>query len=249
MGTPSCSLKPVRGLDKYMGNSSRSGNGNLSTTLRSYISVVAAGHERGSSPATVAEAAELTDEKLLELIDGRSKVALEALYDRYSGAIYSLAIRMLRDAGAAEEVTQDAFFNVWRRASSYRQDRGKASAWLFSIGHHRVIDEVRKRRRRDQTQVYYDVELIDQPGDESNDPVRFAGLQMQRSLLKKALAKLRIEQREIVVLAYYGGFTHSEIANKLGQPLGTVKTRMRLALKKLRQVLGPQDREWAEHGL
>ena len=219
---------------------------NLSTTLHSYISVLGG---RRDGPATVDAAAELSDEELLGFIDLKSKVALEALYDRYSGAIYSLAVRMLRDAGAAEEVTQDAFFNVWRRASSFRRDRGKASSWLFSIGHHRIIDEVRRRRRREQTQVHYDVELIDQPADDTNDPARFAGLQVQRSILKDALSTLRVEQREVVVLAYYGGLTHSEIAKRLGQPLGTVKTRMRLALKKLRLVLGPQAREWAEHGL
>jgi hypothetical protein len=94
------------------GNGSRFRDGNLSTTLRSYISVFGGRRERGDVPATAAEVAELSDEELLGLIDRKSKVALEALYDRYSGAIYSLAVRMLRDAGAAEEVTQDAFFNV-----------------------------------------------------------------------------------------------------------------------------------------
>jgi len=146
-------------------------------------------------------------------------------------------------------VTQDTFFNVWRRASSYRQSRGKVTAWLFSIGHHQIIDEVRRRKRREQTQVYHDVDLINQPSDDTNDPMKFANRQMQRGMLSKALSALRSEQREIVVLAYYGGLTHSEIANKLGQPLGTVKTRMRLGLKKLREVLGPQAREWTEHGL
>ena len=234
---------------RTMGGDSRDRDGNLSTTLRSYISVLGGRRKGGDAPATAAEVAELSDEDLLGLIDLKSKVALEALYDRYSGAIYSLAVRMLRDAGAAEEVTQDAFFNVWRRASSYRRDRGKPSSWLFSIGHHRIIDEVRRRRRREQTQVHHGVELIDQPADDTNDLAKFAGLQMQRSVLKDALSTLRVEQREIVVLAYYGGLTHSEIARKLGQPLGTVKTRMRLALKKLRQVLEPQAQEWAEHGL
>jgi RNA polymerase sigma-70 factor (ECF subfamily) len=191
----------------------------------------------------------LSDEELMRLISLRSMTALEALYDRYSGAVYSLAARMLRDTLAAEEVTQDAFFSVWRRASSYHPERGKVTAWLFSIGHHRIIDEVRRRRRRQQMQVNYDVELVDQPADDSNDPVRFAAVQMQRGTLDKALSTLRKEQREVVVLAYFGGLTHSEIASRLDQPLGTVKTRMRLALKKLREVLGPQAREWAEHGL
>ena len=151
---------------------------------------------------------------------------------------------MLRDPGAAEEVTQDTFFNVWRQAGSYRPERGKVTAWLFSICRHRVIDEVRRRRRREQTHVHQDVELADQPADDTNDPARFANMMMQRGMLRDALAKLRAEQRAVIELAYYGGLTHSEIANRLGQPLGTVKTRMRLGLKKLREVVGPQAREW-----
>lgn len=226
--------------------STRSDNRNLRTPVDSYIPVRAEGD---GSVIPLEAVAKLRDEELLRLVTLRSKQALEALYDRYSGPIYSLAVRMLRDAGAAEEVTQDTFFNVWRRAASYRQSRGKVTAWLFSIGHHRIIDEVRRRKRREQTQVYHDVDLINQPSDDTNDPMRFANRQMQKGMLAEALSALRVEQREIVMLAYYGGLTHSEIANKLGQPLGTVKTRMRLGLKKLREVLGPQAREWTEHGL
>lgn len=198
-------------------------------------------------PVTKEDYAALSDQELLSLIVEQKREALEALYDRFSGAVFSLATHMLRDPGAAEEVTQDAFFKVWRRASSYRSDRGKVTAWLFSIAHHRVIDEVRRRKRREQTHVSQDVELLDRPADDSSDPARYAMLQMKRGELKEALNVLRPEQREIVLLAYYGGLTHSEIANRLQQPLGTVKTRMRLALKKLRVVLGPQAREWADN--
>ena len=191
----------------------------------------------------------LEDGELLDLITQQDRKALEVLYDRYSKAVYSLAMHMLGDSGAAEEVTQDAFFNVWRRASTFRSERGKVSSWLFSIAHHRVIDEARRRRRHDKMQVYQEVELISQPADDTSDPTKYATLQMQRSAIMKALSALRPEQREVVMLAYYGGFTHSEIASRLAQPLGTVKTRMRLALKKLRSVMGPQAQEWAEHGL
>ena len=191
----------------------------------------------------------LDDQDLLRLVVNRRREALEALYDRYSGAVYSLAVHMLRDAGAAEEVTQDTFFNVWRRASSYSPERGKVTSWLFSIGHHRVIDEVRRRRRREQTLVFQEVDLHNQPDDGSNDPSRYAAVQMQRREVKHALTVLRPEQRQIVELAYYGGLTHSEIASRLDQPLGTVKTRMRLAIKKLRVVMSPRAREWAENGL
>ena len=191
----------------------------------------------------------LSDQELLGLIAMSRREALEVLYTRYSGAVYSLAMHMLRDLGAAEEVTQDAFFNVWRRASSYRPERGKVTSWLFSIAHHRVIDEIRRRRRRDQMQSSYDVDLISRPSDDLGDPVKYAALQMQRSEIKEALSTLRPEQRDVVVLAYFGGLTHSEIAKRLEQPLGTVKTRMRLALKKLRDVMNVEAQEWAEHGM
>ena len=192
----------------------------------------------------------LSDLELIELIARKDRDALETLYGKFSGAVFSLAVHMLRDHTAAEEVTQDAFFNVWRRASSYRSEKGKVTTWLFSIAHHRMIDELRRRRRREQLTVTQDLELISQPEDDAGDPAKYAMFQMRRSEMTEALSALRPEQREVVVLAYYGGLTHSEIAKKLNQPLGTVKTRMRLALKKLRDVLGPQaKREWAEHGL
>jgi RNA polymerase sigma-70 factor (ECF subfamily) len=190
-----------------------------------------------------------SDKELLEWISRQERGALEALYNRYSGAVYSLAVHMLRDGGAAEEVTQDTFFNVWRRGSSYRPERGKVAAWLFSIGHHRIIDEVRRRRRREKAIVSQDVEKLDQPASDSTDPARYAYVQLLRSEIGEALSNLREEQREVVLLSYYGGLTHSEIATRLGQPLGTVKTRMRLALRKLKNILGPQAQEWAEHGL
>ena len=185
----------------------------------------------------------LEDGELMSLIEEQDREALEALYARYSGPVFSLAMQMLRDAGAAEEVTQDAFFNVWRRASSYRSDRGKVTAWLFSIAHHRVIDEVRRRKRREQAHSSQDVDLLSCLADDSGDPARFAIGRMRRSEIKEALSGLRPEQRDVVILAYYGGLTHSEIAKKLDQPLGTVKTRMRLALKKLRDLMGPQAQE------
>ncbi|MDP6454049.1 MAG: sigma-70 family RNA polymerase sigma factor [SAR202 cluster bacterium] len=192
---------------------------------------------------------ELEDGQLLESIAGKDRGALEALYTRYSGPVYSLAMHLLRDPGASEEVTQDTFFNVWRRGSSYKSNRGSVTAWLFSIAHHRTIDELRKRRR-DQTRVQHGVDMSQRPTEaRSDDPTEYATAQFESSRLKEALTVLRPEQREVVILAYFGGFTHSEIARKLDQPLGTVKTRMRLAIKKLRGVIGPTRQESAEYGL
>lgn len=214
----------------------------------SYIFMSGSADDSGVSPLSKTDCAELEDQELMGLLVEKQRAALEVLYDRYGGAIYSLAMHMLRDQGAAEEVAQDTFFNVWRRASSYAADRGKVSAWLFSIGHNRIIDELRKRRRRDQTILVPDIEAVHQTVDESADPAKYAEQQWQRSRIKEALQVLRPEQRDVVILAYYGGLTHSEIAEKLKQPLGTVKTRMRLALKKLRETMGPQARGWVDGG-
>ena len=188
----------------------------------------------------------LKDEKLLRLIANGDRNALEVLYNRYAGGIYSLARHMLQERGAAEEVTQDTFFNVWRRASTYNVKRGKVSGWLFSIGHHRIIDELRKRRRQESMIYVPDVEAVHSQEDESADPNEYAEQRMQGSRVRKALETLRPELKSVVVLAYFGGMTQSEIAEKLNQPLGTVKTRTRLALKALRENLGPQARRWLD---
>jgi RNA polymerase sigma-70 factor (ECF subfamily) len=188
------------------------------------------------------------DKRLLERIVERDLDALGALYDRYSNGVYALAMQVLRDSGAAEEVAQDVFHNVWRRASSYHPDRDKVTSWLFSIAHHRTIDELR-RRRREREHVQHGVDIDNRPSEGRGDPVEYTTLRFEGGRIKEALGVLRTEQREVVMLAYYGGFTHSEIAARLDQPLGTVKTRMRLALKKLREVLGPQAQEGAGHGL
>ena len=192
---------------------------------------------------------EADDKILMECISNGDKNALESLYSRYSRPVYSLSIHMLRDPTAAEEVTQDTFFNVWRRAGSYKPNRGKVTSWLFSIAHNRTIDELRKRRR-EYNRVQYDVDLSNRPTESrSDDPTEYVSIQFEGTRLKSALMTLRPEQRDVVVLAYFGGLTHSEISRELDQPLGTVKTRMRLAMKKLREVLEPQIRESVEHGL
>ena len=192
---------------------------------------------------------ELDDKGVLELIVERNREALETLYERYNRGVFSLAMHMLRDLGAAEEVTQDVFFNVWRRAASYHSQRGSVTSWLFSIAHHRTIDELR-RRKREQTRVQQGVDLSNKPSEGTEgDPMAYATLQFDRGRLEDALCTLRPEQREVVVLAYFGGLTHSEISKKLEPPLGTGKTRMPLALRKLRDVLGSQTQEQADHGL
>ena len=203
------------------------------------------GHDTYIETGRLEDYSALDDEELVSLIGARDRLALEEFYARYSSPVFSMAMQMLGDAGASEEVTQDAFFNVWRRAASYRSDRGKVSTWLFSIAHHRVIDETRRRRRHEESQSPHDVQLLAEQADEAGDPSGFVIKQMRRSKIKEALSSLRPEQRDVVVFAYYGGLTQSEIAEKLDQPLGTVKTRMRLGLRALKEVMGPQAGELA----
>ncbi len=190
----------------------------------------------------------LEDTEILGLIVQQRRDALEELYNRYGAAVFSLSVHMLRDSGPAEEVTQDTFLNVWRRASSYSSKRGTVRAWLFSIAHHRTVDEIRRRKRR-QEKIQPDVDLSNRLAAESGDPVKYAAAEFERQEVKGALSALRPEQRKVVELAYYGGFTHSEISKLLDQPLGTVKTRMRLGLKKLREIMAGGAQEWADHGL
>ncbi len=179
---------------------------------------------------------ELTDEALLAQIVDRDRLALECLYQRYSTRVFSLSYRMLSDQGACEEVTQDVFLNVWRRAASYKQGRGKFTTWLFGIAHHRTIDELRKRTRGKQRSVE---NVDDHLNLQSADvlPADVAVANSENAIVRKALFELPEAQRIVIELSYFGGFTQAEISDKLDQPLGTVKTRMRLGLKKLRAAL------------
>ena len=181
------------------------------------------------------------DKDLISGIRDRDRMALEALYSRYSGAVYGLAMRMLRDAGAAEEVAQDTFFNIWRRAGSYDAPRGSVTTWLFGIARNRAIDELRKRRRA-ADRVQNGVDLSNKPAEtRDSDPAEYAAVLHEGRRVREAIGDLRPEQRQVVALAYFGGMTHTQISRELGQPLGTVKTRMRLAIKKLRRALAASE--------
>lgn len=188
----------------------------------------------------------LSDSELLVLIDEKNKEAFEVLYDRYSNAVYSLSIRMLKESGLAEEVTQDTFVSIWRYANKYDAGRGKFVSWVFRIAHNRAIDEIRKWKRRHNVEYSHETDSNVESTDELNDPEKFAISQFRQSDIKDALSRLRFEQQRVIMLAYYCGLTQSEIAKRLNQPLGTVKTRMRLALRKLRESMDPQKEEWIQ---
>jgi RNA polymerase sigma-70 factor (ECF subfamily) len=175
------------------------------------------------------------DRDLLARIAGGDQAALGALYDRYVSAAFGLALRILADHGTAEEVVQDAFVAVWRRADSYRAERGEPRSWLLSIVHHRAIDRVRgpsAAARRAEVELDPALDSVD-----GADVWSAAWAQLARAEIEAALASLPAEQREAIDLAFFGGLTHVEVAERTGQPLGTIKGRMRLGLQKLRTEL------------
>ncbi len=179
----------------------------------------------------------LDDHQIMERVSQADKDALEALYNRYRTPVYSLAMLMLKQPPLAEETTQDIFLNVWLKASSFNAGRGQPRAWIMSVAHHKIIDIIRSRRRAivntDPTD-YDSLELLPAGGASTEQQVEQT---MDRERIMRALATVPESQREVIMLSYFEGYSQSEMADKLGQPLGTIKTRVRLAMQKLRTAL------------
>ena len=187
---------------------------------------------------------DLDSEALLGLVVIGRPEALEVLYDRYSRPVYSLVLGLLREPAIAEEVTQEVFLRVWLRASSFKPQNGRAKTWILSIAHHRAIDRLRQRRHRQRESPLE--ELLEgerQMGTEAGAVEHTAILREQGDRIQGALKQLPEEQRKVLVLAYFRGFTQAEISKGLNIPLGTVKTRMRLGIQKLRQSLASMREE------
>ena len=184
---------------------------------------------------------DLGDDQLITLVAHGEKEALEALYDRYGAAVYSMARYMLGDGQLAEEVTQEIFVKVWLKAGSYDSRRGKARTWLMSIAHHRSVDEIRSRKRDFQATESVPHELLDLHASQRPSTEEEVHRNLSREEVIAALATLPMEQRKVIVMAYFEGYSQSEIAQRLAQPLGTVKTRTRLGMQKLRAVLRYYD--------
>jgi RNA polymerase sigma-70 factor (ECF subfamily) len=180
------------------------------------------------------ELAHLSDEALVALAARSEQSALAELYDRFGRPAYGLALRILRDESLAEDAVQDAFLAVWRTAPRFLPERGKASTWILTLVHRRAVDLVRREERRRTDALDPETE----PGDRSPPVDEEAWLRLQRERVQGALRQLPDQQREAIELAYYGGFTQSELAERLGQPLGTIKSRMFLGLGRLRELLG-----------
>ena len=182
----------------------------------------------------VATLLQRTDEELMQALAGSDASALEELYDRYGRLSFSLAVRIVGNPETAEEIVQEAFLSVWRRAQTYTSGRGSARTWVLSITHHRAIDALRRKASRVQTAPLDDVRL---PFPGAQDVWLDVSRTLEREEVRSALSKLPAEQRDGIELAYFGGLTYPEIAEKLNLPLGTVKSRLRLGLQKLRGIL------------
>jgi RNA polymerase sigma-70 factor (ECF subfamily) len=179
----------------------------------------------------------LDDVALIRLIVHTQAEALSELYDRYSRLVFSLALNSVGDPATAEEVTQDVFVRVWQRAKQYRAEQGKVSTWLTSIARNRAIDQLRRRSSRPEQHSVAWAEVSPQAMPAINGPERATERTMERERVRAAVAQLPEEQKRVLALAYFQGYTQSQIAKSLDLPLGTVKTRIRLAMEKLRHTL------------
>jgi RNA polymerase sigma-70 factor (ECF subfamily) len=186
--------------------------------------------------------AHLSDEALVLLAARSEPTALAELYDRYGRLAYGLALRVLRDEALAEDAVQDAFLAVWRAAPRFVPERGRASTWILTLVHRRAVDLVRREERRRAEALA----IAPEPGGTGADDD--VVLRLQRQRVQEALGRLPDPQREALELAYYGGFTQSELAERLGQPLGTIKSRMFAGLARMREVLGEPGMEmsWSQ---
>jgi RNA polymerase sigma factor (sigma-70 family) len=184
--------------------------------------------------------AHLSDEALVALVARADEDALSELYDRFGRLAYGLALRIVRDPVLAEDAVQDGFLAVWRSASRFVAERAKASTWILTLVHRRAVDLVRREQPRR-------TEPLETAPQATADTEEQAWLRLRRGQVQEALRALPDKQREALELAYYGGFTQSELADRLGEPLGTIKSRMFTGLARLRELLaegGAEGDRW-----
>jgi RNA polymerase sigma-70 factor (ECF subfamily) len=188
-------------------------------------------HLAGSSRVEEPRSASRSDEEVLATIAGGDDQGLAELYDRYGRVAYGLAYRVLRDQALAEDAVQDAFLAIWRSADGYRRERAKPSTWILTLVHRRAVDLVRRedRRRGERLDEAPEATAVSVPEE--------ADLREKRTAVQAALRELPQDQRQALELAYYGGFTQSELAERLGVPLGTIKSRMFAGLTRLRELV------------
>ena len=190
------------------------------------------------------ELVHLSDEALVALTARRDESALAELYDRFGGAAFGLARKIVRDDSLAEDAVQEGFLDLWRGAARFLPERGRASSWLMMLVHRRAVDLVRRNERRRADSLDVAPEQTGPAADETG------WLNLERERVQLALRRLPDAERESIELAYYGGFSQSEIAERLGQPLGTIKSRTFVGLGRLRELLGEgtMETEWKTSG-
>lgn len=176
------------------------------------------------------------DVALMRRMVEADETALGALYDRWVRSLYSLVLHLLKDPDEAEDVVEETFWQAWRKADSYEPSRGAVSTWLLTIGRRKALDRLRARKRSREDLMGDDRSLADLPSSAPDPSIDVEGAELRESV-RLALNDLPSEQREVLELGYFNGLSQSEIADVTGQPLGTVKTRMRLAMQKLREPL------------
>jgi RNA polymerase sigma factor (sigma-70 family) len=184
--------------------------------------------------------AHLSDEALVALVARGDEDALAELYDRVGRIAYGLALRILRDERHAEDAVQEAFLQVWRSAGTFRPERAKASTWVLTLVHRRAVDLVRREERRQADPLTDDAGAVLEAAEQTDEA---AWLRFERERVQTALKQLPDLQREALELAYYGGFSQSELAQRLGVPLGTIKSRMFAGLARLRELLDESAQE------
>lgn len=182
----------------------------------------------------------LDDIALVDRVAHGDENALGQLYDRFSQAVYSLCLRIVRDGGTAEELTQEVFVRLWRSAASFEPERGRVSAWLMRIAHNLALNELRRRQSRPivAPEVEWEVasaRLADT--HEESDPVATVDERERSEVVHRALAQLPAAQRQAIELAFFGGLSQAEVATALDEPLGTIKSRIRSGMQRLRELL------------
>jgi RNA polymerase sigma-70 factor (ECF subfamily) len=178
----------------------------------------------------------LADEDLMQLVRRGKAAAFEVVYERHASAAFSLAYRIVGTRGGAEDVAQDAFLNIWRSGARYDRGRGSVRTWVLGIVHHRAIDHLRRATVHDKRRASDEgMEERFEAGERTDAEV---ARRDEARTVRRAIEELPAEQCQVIELAYFGGFTHTEIADMLETPVGTVKGRMRLGLNKLRDRLG-----------
>lgn len=188
--------------------------------------------------ATYPSQASLADARIVARMAAADEQALASFHDRWCARVEAVVLRIVRDPDDAADVVEEVFWQCWRQAGRFDAARGDVERWIVTIARSRALDRLRARRRQ-REEVVPDETLVPEAASDAPDPASDAEGADRRARVEAALATLPAEQREALELAYFGGYSQSEIAGRTGLPLGTVKTRMRLALQKLRTVLAP----------